>query len=253
MSDELMTAAASAAEPADGLRAVRSLRALADRLEALHVERARGLGWSWQQVAAALGVPGKRSTRSTGRGSADVREIRQARPRGRGPRSGRGAHARCGPDRAGVRAARYAPDARHGLPRRRWARLGVDDAGVLAAVRALPAHTIDADALAGIGIDLEPSASRSRRRSVPERSTRRPGPHPARGTCRSTPPPRRCSRSALREAIRCKHRRIDSGHLLLAAVRLDDTTAYQALAAVGVGPSPVREAVTAVWADVPVG
>ena len=56
MSDELMTAAASAAEPAEGLRAVRALRALADRLEALHVERARGLGWSWQQVAAALGV-----------------------------------------------------------------------------------------------------------------------------------------------------------------------------------------------------
>ena len=56
MSDELMTAAASAAEPAEGLRAVRALRALADRLEALHVERARTLGWSWQQVAAALGV-----------------------------------------------------------------------------------------------------------------------------------------------------------------------------------------------------
>ena len=56
MSDELMTAAASAAEPADGLRAVRALRALADPLEALHVERARRLGWSWQQVAAALGV-----------------------------------------------------------------------------------------------------------------------------------------------------------------------------------------------------
>ena len=56
MSDELMTAAASAAEPDEGLRAVRALRALADRLEALHVERARGMGWSWQQVAAALGV-----------------------------------------------------------------------------------------------------------------------------------------------------------------------------------------------------
>ena len=51
-------------------------------------------------------------------------------------------------------------------------RLGVDHAAVLAAVRALPAHTIDADALAGIGIDLEPSGRRSRRRSVPARSTR---------------------------------------------------------------------------------
>ena len=56
MSEELMTAAAGAAEPAEGLRAVRALRALADRLEALHVQRARELGWSWQQIAGALDV-----------------------------------------------------------------------------------------------------------------------------------------------------------------------------------------------------
>jgi hypothetical protein len=55
MSDQLMVAAA-AENPAEGLRAVRSLRALADRLEELHVERARRLGWSWQQLAEALGV-----------------------------------------------------------------------------------------------------------------------------------------------------------------------------------------------------
>ena len=55
MSEQLM-AAAAAADPAQGLRAVRSLRALADRLEELHVERARRLGWSWQQLADALGV-----------------------------------------------------------------------------------------------------------------------------------------------------------------------------------------------------
>lgn len=43
-------------DPATGLRAVRSLRELADRLEALQVSRARELGWSWQEVASALGV-----------------------------------------------------------------------------------------------------------------------------------------------------------------------------------------------------
>jgi len=43
-------------DPASGLRAVRSLRELADRLEALQVSRARGLGWSWQDIADALGV-----------------------------------------------------------------------------------------------------------------------------------------------------------------------------------------------------
>ena len=52
--DTLMTAAGD--DPAEGLRAVRSLRVLADRLEALQVERARRLGWPWQLIADALGV-----------------------------------------------------------------------------------------------------------------------------------------------------------------------------------------------------
>jgi len=48
--------AASADDPAVGLRAVRALRELAERLEALQVANARGRGWSWQQIAEALGV-----------------------------------------------------------------------------------------------------------------------------------------------------------------------------------------------------
>lgn len=48
--------AASGDDPATGLRAVRSLRELADRLEALQVQRARSLGWSWQDIADVLGV-----------------------------------------------------------------------------------------------------------------------------------------------------------------------------------------------------
>jgi hypothetical protein len=43
-------------DPELGLRAVRSLRVLADRLERLQVQRARGLGWSWQEIADVLGV-----------------------------------------------------------------------------------------------------------------------------------------------------------------------------------------------------
>jgi hypothetical protein len=43
-------------DPAMGLRAVRSLRLLADRLEELHVEQARKRGWSWQEIAVHLGV-----------------------------------------------------------------------------------------------------------------------------------------------------------------------------------------------------
>jgi hypothetical protein len=42
--------------PADGLAASLALRALADRLEDAAVERALRAGWSWSQVAEALGV-----------------------------------------------------------------------------------------------------------------------------------------------------------------------------------------------------
>ena len=42
--------------PADGLAAVVALRRLADRLEDAEVERAMREGWSWPQVAEALGV-----------------------------------------------------------------------------------------------------------------------------------------------------------------------------------------------------
>lgn len=54
MSEALLTAAGE--DPREGLRAVRAVRELADRLEHLQVERARGLGWSWQEIADALGV-----------------------------------------------------------------------------------------------------------------------------------------------------------------------------------------------------
>ena len=54
MSDALLIAAGD--DPRQGLGAVRAVRELADRLEHLQVERARGLGWSWQEIADALGV-----------------------------------------------------------------------------------------------------------------------------------------------------------------------------------------------------
>ena len=43
-------------DPAVGLRAVAALGRLLDRLEDLHVRHARQLGWSWQEIADALGV-----------------------------------------------------------------------------------------------------------------------------------------------------------------------------------------------------
>ncbi|CAN5885714.1 sigma factor-like helix-turn-helix DNA-binding protein [soil metagenome] len=48
--------AASSRDPAVGLQAVASLRLLVDQLQELQVDNAREQGWSWQRIAAALGV-----------------------------------------------------------------------------------------------------------------------------------------------------------------------------------------------------
>jgi hypothetical protein len=48
--------AAASRDPRVGLRAVLTLRQLADRLEELQVDNARRLGWSWEEIGCALGV-----------------------------------------------------------------------------------------------------------------------------------------------------------------------------------------------------
>jgi DNA-binding NarL/FixJ family response regulator len=48
--------ATASRDPAVGLSAVASLRALLESLEQLQVTNARERGWSWQQIADALGV-----------------------------------------------------------------------------------------------------------------------------------------------------------------------------------------------------
>jgi hypothetical protein len=67
----------SSKDPAVGLRAIAALRTLLYSLERLQVENARASGWSWQQIAAELGVSkqavhekhggGRRLLRSKGR------------------------------------------------------------------------------------------------------------------------------------------------------------------------------------------
>jgi DNA-directed RNA polymerase specialized sigma24 family protein len=56
MTQKTLVDTAAGDDPGPGLRAVRSLRELAERLETLQVARARELGWSWQEIADALGV-----------------------------------------------------------------------------------------------------------------------------------------------------------------------------------------------------
>ena len=47
---------AASKDPEQGLAAVRALRALADRLEAVQVRNASDQGWSWQAIADVLKV-----------------------------------------------------------------------------------------------------------------------------------------------------------------------------------------------------
>jgi DNA-directed RNA polymerase specialized sigma24 family protein len=51
-----VAAAAGSADPKVGLRAVVALHRLAEALEAIQVTNARRRGWSWQEIADALGV-----------------------------------------------------------------------------------------------------------------------------------------------------------------------------------------------------
>ncbi len=51
-----LATAAAAPDPRTGLRAVAALRKLLEQLESAQVTSARGQGWSWQEIADALGV-----------------------------------------------------------------------------------------------------------------------------------------------------------------------------------------------------
>ena len=77
---EHITAAASSPDPAVGLRAVRALRDLAERLEQIQVRHARDLGWTWQEIAAHLGVTRQAVHKKFGR---EDREERRPRRPGR--------------------------------------------------------------------------------------------------------------------------------------------------------------------------
>ena len=51
-----LSESAASHDPERGLAAVRALRALADRLEAVQGHNARDQGWSWQAIADVLQI-----------------------------------------------------------------------------------------------------------------------------------------------------------------------------------------------------
>jgi hypothetical protein len=63
-------------DPADGLAAAVARRRLANRLEGAEVERALALGWTWTQIAEALGVTRQAVHKKHTRRLRSVRAIR---------------------------------------------------------------------------------------------------------------------------------------------------------------------------------
>ncbi len=72
MESALAITEAAGSDPDSGLRAVAALPALTERLAILLVDNARTLGWSWQDIAARLGV-----TRQTVHRKHGKRTVRQ--------------------------------------------------------------------------------------------------------------------------------------------------------------------------------
>jgi Homeodomain-like domain len=72
-----LASAAGSTDPAVGLRAVLALRRLLESLEVLQVDNARRRGWSWQEIADALGVS-RQAVHKKHAGHAEARPGREA-------------------------------------------------------------------------------------------------------------------------------------------------------------------------------
>ncbi|QHT56513.1 hypothetical protein GXP71_10800 [Cellulomonas sp. H30R-01] len=134
------------------------------------------------------------------------------------------------------------------VARRALARAGVEPAALERAVRAQSTDTLDAEALAGLGIDLD-AVREQVEATFGEGALDAPAPGGRRGHLPFDADAKKLLEVSLREAVRLKHRRIDTGHLLLAAARLDTAGSGRALRAAGVDRDAVERAVQAAWAD----
>ncbi|MCL2422602.1 MAG: hypothetical protein FWD11_01710 [Micrococcales bacterium] len=144
------------------------------------------------------------------------------------------------------------PEPTHSVAARALARLGIDADAVLSAAEAtVRCDTLDAEALAHLGIDLDEVRTRTDATFGPG-SLDRAGQVTGRRGPSHIPmdaSAKKMLEIALREAIHAGHKTIDTGHLLLAAVRLTDTSAYQVLTALGLDAAAVRAAVASTWSD----
>lgn len=114
------------------------------------------------------------------------------------------------------------------------------------AARHTEADALDAEVLATLGIDLD--AVRARADAVfGHDALNRAGRPPKRGHVPFAKDARKTLEVALREAVHRGHRHIDSGHILLALIRLTDTPGHEMLRHTGTDLDALRRAVLARW------
>jgi hypothetical protein len=119
---------------------------------------------------------------------------------------------------------------------------GVTPERVLAEVRDHPSVSgLDAAALASLGIDLEAVRAQADAVFGPGALAGRR----SRGSLRFSPGARKALQLALREAIHDGHREIDSGHVLVALLRMPGSTGYDVLRRCGVDAERLRASVRA--------
>ena len=189
-----ITEAASGSDPDTGLRAVAALRDLTERLEILQVDNARRLGWSWQQIAARLGVTKQTVHRKHGKrtGGSHDQDLHRGRQRHRGA----GLRARH-PARAPL-PRRRAPPARPGrrrqpagaVPREHGVTPGRVEAEIVRLSGGGLFGDLDRGALAAVGVDIDAvraTTEASFGQEALTRAARAVHPKPA-GSTRGRPP-----------------------------------------------------------------
>ena len=128
-------------------------------------------------------------------------------------------------------------------------RLGIEPGSLMERVRSLESDALDADALSGIGVDLDAVRTQVEATFGAGALDAPATPRRAKGHVPFDPAAKKMLELALREAIRFTSKGIDTGHLLLAAARLDGATAQRALAWFGHDRRAIEEAVIATWAE----
>ncbi len=214
---ELAGIAAQREQPGGALAAIVELRERLEELEEFQVENARAHGWSWSEIAQPLGVTRQAVHHKYARRLDDMRP---------GERRGRmvvSADAR----RCVVRARREA------------ASLGHDSVGTDHLLLALAAERQTADALASLGISLDPARTAvvELRRTGGARRTAAEKAAPIPVSARA----REALERSLREALRLGDGEIGARHVLLAVLHDDASRARRVLDQLGVAPTSIEE------------